>query len=719
MDIPDNDILISAYLDGELTADEMRRVEELLATSAEARQSVDELRAIRAGLKELPQHKLGPDFAADVLRRVAAEEGAESSPPGRGQGEGAAFGAPVGNDSQHPNPLPKGEGIEPAGPHHVTIRLSRFWKNPRSIGWSAVAIAVAVMILVTNRRIDRNQQADVPQGEREVARAPEAAKTTPSPSADNRGLPTVGATKEPLAKGRAGGGSTPQLSIEQLRDSASSAAVDAPTRLRMEPKTGDAAPSQSPISQSGSDDLAAREKNQQPPKGAEVLHPTADKLAGSSEASRGSLKADAAYPPSANAALPATTPAPIAKDELEAVKRDEKVLGDSVRPKLAANADVVVVEVELTPEAARRGDFEKLLQKHDIVLEEGGANRAMGANGKLNAGESGSRSPDQLAQQNKSDVAKLDEKQKSPLENESAEPARGDRSTDVFLVDASPQQISETISALEQSPQLFPGVSIRGKEAAVGLKRAPSQRDEAQLEGQQSAGAALTAGGPRQPAITASDQNPNRASQLRLQPGQQAAAQDEQQKEAKKQIVQQGTARRLSRIDVGGNVDLSAAADQKALTAGVNSSESRKLDTATGKPEERKPGDEFDREKSKFAEQAAPLAPLGAEGKSQQPVPPTGSALGGAGGFGGGAPAGKTSGGRFAAPSGVSITRSQVAKGLADSTEHRQQAVFVLRVVGSPTSAAAVAPPTNSDIPSESSTKVPAAAPAKPAESGR
>ena len=39
----DNDILISAYLDGELLADEQVRVEQLLATSAEARQLVEEL----------------------------------------------------------------------------------------------------------------------------------------------------------------------------------------------------------------------------------------------------------------------------------------------------------------------------------------------------------------------------------------------------------------------------------------------------------------------------------------------------------------------------------------------------------------------------------------------------------------------------------------------------------------------------------------------------
>ena len=43
-DVPDTELL-SAYLDGELTADEQVRVEQILAASAEARQLLEELRA--------------------------------------------------------------------------------------------------------------------------------------------------------------------------------------------------------------------------------------------------------------------------------------------------------------------------------------------------------------------------------------------------------------------------------------------------------------------------------------------------------------------------------------------------------------------------------------------------------------------------------------------------------------------------------------------------
>ncbi len=65
-DVPDTEML-SAYLDGELTADEQVRVEQILATSPEARQLVEELRALGSTLQGLPQQKLDEDLSARVL----------------------------------------------------------------------------------------------------------------------------------------------------------------------------------------------------------------------------------------------------------------------------------------------------------------------------------------------------------------------------------------------------------------------------------------------------------------------------------------------------------------------------------------------------------------------------------------------------------------------------------------------------------------------------
>lgn len=70
MNEPFSDELISAFLDGELTADEQSLVEQTLMDSVEHRQVFEELRALRGSLQALPTHKLPGDFSQRVLRRA-------------------------------------------------------------------------------------------------------------------------------------------------------------------------------------------------------------------------------------------------------------------------------------------------------------------------------------------------------------------------------------------------------------------------------------------------------------------------------------------------------------------------------------------------------------------------------------------------------------------------------------------------------------------------
>src|SRR5947209_391320 len=94
MDNLHNDERISAYLDGELSADEQVGFEERLAESAELRQLVEELRALRGSLDLLPRHRLEADFPDHVLRRAEREmliagdgaSGASGSGPSEGVG---------------------------------------------------------------------------------------------------------------------------------------------------------------------------------------------------------------------------------------------------------------------------------------------------------------------------------------------------------------------------------------------------------------------------------------------------------------------------------------------------------------------------------------------------------------------------------------------------------------------------------------------------------
>ncbi len=138
MDHEQYDQLISAYLDGELSAEEHARVEQLLIGSAEARQLVEELKAIRAGLQSLPRHQLEPDFAQQVLRRA---EQAAKSPAAQSESKAAIL----------------------EGHDYWDIKPSVF-RSKRGIAWSIVAVAAAVIIMVATRSDD--------QAGRQVAQQP-------------------------------------------------------------------------------------------------------------------------------------------------------------------------------------------------------------------------------------------------------------------------------------------------------------------------------------------------------------------------------------------------------------------------------------------------------------------------------------------------------------------------------------------------------------------
>jgi anti-sigma factor RsiW len=108
--------LFSAYLDGELNADEQAEMERLLATSPAAWQLLDELRALSTTLQSLPQEKLGEDLGPAVLR--VAERRMLT-----GREHDIADNAPV--------PLVK------SALRHIF--------NRRGLAWAGLAVAIAVM----------------------------------------------------------------------------------------------------------------------------------------------------------------------------------------------------------------------------------------------------------------------------------------------------------------------------------------------------------------------------------------------------------------------------------------------------------------------------------------------------------------------------------------------------------------------------------------------
>ncbi len=135
-DPPNHDLLsemLSAYLDGELTAEEHGLVEQRLAESAEFRQLHDELRGVRGSLDMLPRYKLQVDLAPTILRRA----------------ERAMLSAPAAQTTQAPH-----EGtVSLAG---RTAPVGRTLRILRMLRWPIVAAAVAVLIMIFNP--DRNRQ---------------------------------------------------------------------------------------------------------------------------------------------------------------------------------------------------------------------------------------------------------------------------------------------------------------------------------------------------------------------------------------------------------------------------------------------------------------------------------------------------------------------------------------------------------------------------------
>ena len=172
--VPENE-LFSAYLDGELTADEQAQIERLLATSPAARQLMDELRALSSTLQALPQHKLDEDLSERVLRLA----------------ERRMLSEPVSPESRHDLP----------SPHRIPWRpiLRRVFK-PRNLLWPALAVAVAIFLMMTDS--GRFPPAD----HREVVLAPETADEATGTS----GPAVLGEALEGLAEAEESAESPPE-----------------------------------------------------------------------------------------------------------------------------------------------------------------------------------------------------------------------------------------------------------------------------------------------------------------------------------------------------------------------------------------------------------------------------------------------------------------------------------------------------------------------------
>lgn len=116
--------LLSAYLDDELTAAERAEVERLLAASPAARQLLDELRALSTTLQSLPRQKLKDDLSRQVVAIAEQRRLAEGGP------DEAVSDAPV--------------------PLHRSV--FRRFVNRRTLFWVGLTTVIAIMIRLNEPR---------------------------------------------------------------------------------------------------------------------------------------------------------------------------------------------------------------------------------------------------------------------------------------------------------------------------------------------------------------------------------------------------------------------------------------------------------------------------------------------------------------------------------------------------------------------------------------
>lgn len=167
-----SDELLSAYLDGECTAEEQAEVEALIAANPELRQLAEDLRNVRANLELLPQHRLEANFAERVLRRAEREVLTGD----RGLTRAPATAADVAT----------GEHETKSSAQSVSPSRRERSGFARPFLWTVAALAAAVLILITNRdpEIHRDPIARGPEAKFAAADKSKARSAAPGDDGD-------------------------------------------------------------------------------------------------------------------------------------------------------------------------------------------------------------------------------------------------------------------------------------------------------------------------------------------------------------------------------------------------------------------------------------------------------------------------------------------------------------------------------------------------------
>ncbi len=377
-DLPQNE-LFSAYLDGELTAAEQAEMERLLATSPAARQLLDELRALSNTLQALPQEKLGEDLSRQVLRVAERRMLTEGEP---GETETA--------------PVPLGRSV-----------FRRFLSR-RAMVWLGLAVAVAVMITINERRQGVRPAADAAK-EVVLARSEKPAKR-PSPP------PSIHAARD----NNEGSLKAAHALVERKSETAAAPVPKesaAPAPLPATEAPAETKPAARPGSMAKTGPVRAR--------GGTIAEKAGDVSP--------SMKKDS------NVAFGAKQP----PDRFFA-KGGQKAVGAEQAEKSAeVGQGMLVVRCDISPEAAKKQAFEKLLFANGITRHE-------------------QHDRDSLAYKAKADKGKVAQDAKhSPFDEEMSRSSAVAGKENLIYVEATAAQIEAVLAGLAAQPHVFLSNSVQ------------------------------------------------------------------------------------------------------------------------------------------------------------------------------------------------------------------------------------------------------------------
>lgn len=387
-----NEELVSAYLDGELTADEQVRVEQALATDARLRRLHDDMRALRHSLQAMPPQKLDVNFAARVLRAVEQAQVHASKP-------------------HHDEPE-----IIIASHHGSQTTVSPAQHEPMSLRvmiWSVAALAAAVVFVLM-----------MPDQTAQIANR--VAMNDQPPAAK----PAVPAEKDLDTKTR----------VDELTRSAPENEIAAPTRDAAAPPMADKASEQPEKAKS----FAAKDeqtngaiaKKQATNDGLKEKHGPREEL-GSAQPMRGAGGGRSFGNAGEKAQLAAPKAAAMA-EQRDSGERSLKVLADQ------DNDQLLVVRLRVAPEALSKRGIDQILAEQQIDVQPAEAGQALAQDlreaGKLQK-ESGNRLEERQRNVDRDDRAEF-RKQVDQL-------AKASPNADVIYVEATREQIEAAIAVLE------------------------------------------------------------------------------------------------------------------------------------------------------------------------------------------------------------------------------------------------------------------------------